>query len=161
MLADGRLALDAQVRRERAGLSLQSHVRLSNADLPALLAGALRVPAVGRISIDAELQGLGLSPASLVGAAKGAGTVTVEHVEIGGLDPTAIDAAINALENDRGLVGNAGRVAQIVNAGLDAGKLRIALRGGAARHRGRARPVGQALGAGTECRTSPDRFRWG
>ena len=125
MLADGRLALDAQVRRERAGLSLQSHVRLSNADLPVLLAGALRVPAIGRISLDADLQGLGLSPASLVGAAKGAGTVTVEHVEIGGLDPTAIDGAINALENDRGLVGNAGRVGQIVNAGLDAGKLRI------------------------------------
>jgi uncharacterized protein involved in outer membrane biogenesis len=125
MLADGRLALDAQVRRERAGLSLQSHVRLSNADLPVLLAGALRVPAVGRISLDADLQGQGLSPASLVGAARGAGTVTVEHVEIGGLDPTAIDAAISALENDRGLVGNPARVGQIVSAGLDAGKLRI------------------------------------
>jgi hypothetical protein len=98
---------------------------LSNADLPVLLAGTLRVPAVGRISLDADLQGLGLSPASLVGAAKGAGTITVEHVEIGGLDPTAIDGAINALENDRGLVGNAGRLGLIVNAGLDAGKLRI------------------------------------
>jgi hypothetical protein len=66
-----------------------------------------------------------LSPASLAGAVKGAGTVTAENVEIAGLDPTAINAVINALEFDRGLVGNPGRVAQIANAGLDAGKLRI------------------------------------
>ncbi len=125
LLADGRLALDAQVRRERAGLSLQSHVKLSNADMPVLLAGALRVPAVGRISLEAELQGQGLSPASLVGAVKGAGTVTAENVEIAGLDPTAIDAVINALEFDRNLASNSGRIAQIANAGLDGGKLRI------------------------------------
>jgi hypothetical protein len=61
----------------------------------------------------------------LAGAVKGAGTVTAENVEIAGLDPAAIDAVINALENDRGLVGNPGRVNQIANAGLDAGKLRI------------------------------------
>ena len=125
LLADGRLALDAQVRRDRAGLSLQTHVKLSNADMPVLLAGALRVPAVGRISLEAELQGQGLSPASLVGAVKGSGTVTAENVEIAGLDPTVIDAVINAMENDRGLVSNPGRITQIANAGLDAGKLRI------------------------------------
>jgi large subunit ribosomal protein L24 len=125
LLADGRLALDAQVQRGRAGLSLQSHVKLTNADLPVLLAGALRVPGAGRISLEAELQGQGLSPASLVGSVQGAGTVTAENVEIAGLDPTAIDMVINALENDRGLAGNSVRVAQIANAGLDAGRLRI------------------------------------
>jgi hypothetical protein len=61
----------------------------------------------------------------LAGAVKGAGTLTAENVEIAGLDPTAINAVVNALEFDRGLVGNPGRVAQIANAGLDAGKLRI------------------------------------
>ena len=125
LLADGRLALDLEARRDRAGLWLQSHVKLSNADIPTLLAGALRVPAAGRISLEAELQGQGLSPASLVGAAKGTGTVTAENVEIAGLDPSAIDAVINALEIDRGLAGNPGRVTQIANAGLDGGKLRI------------------------------------
>jgi uncharacterized protein involved in outer membrane biogenesis len=122
-LADGRVALDAQVRRERGGLSLQSRVKLSNADVPALLAGALRVPAAGRISLDLEMQGQGLSPASLVGAVRGTGTVAAEHLEIGGLGPTAIEQAINALENDRTLIGNPARVAQIANAGLDAGRL--------------------------------------
>ncbi len=125
LLANGRLALDAEIRRERAGLSLQSHVKLNSADMPVLLTGALRVPAAGRISLEVDLQGQGLSPASLAGAVKGAGTATAENIEIAGLDPTAINAVINALEFDRGLVGNPGRVAQIANAGLDAGKLRI------------------------------------
>ena len=125
VLADGRLAFEVEVRRERAGPLLRSRVKLSNADIPMLLAGALRVPAAGRISFEADLQGQGLSPASLAGAIKGTGTVTAANVEIAGLDPRAIDAVINALEVDRGLAGNSTRVTQIANTGLDAGKLRI------------------------------------
>jgi uncharacterized protein involved in outer membrane biogenesis len=124
-IADGRLALDADVRRERASLAVRSHVKLTNADMPVLLAGALRVPAAGRISLEADLQGQGLSPASLVGSLTGAGTATAENLEFSGLDPTAIDAVLNALEMDRGLASNAPRVTQIANGVLDAGKLKI------------------------------------
>jgi uncharacterized protein involved in outer membrane biogenesis len=126
-MADGRLAFNAEVHRERAGLTLRSHVKLTNADIPVLLAGALRAPAAGRISLEADLEGQGLSPASLVGSVTGAGTVTAENIEVSGLDPGAIDAAINALEFDRGLASNPGRVTQIVNGGLDVGKLKIPL----------------------------------
>jgi hypothetical protein len=124
-LADGRLALSAEVRRERAGLSLRSNVKLTNADLPALLAGVLRAPAAGRISLEADLQAEGLSPASLVGSVTGTGTATAENIEISGLDPNATDAVINALEFDRGLASNGGRVTQIANGALDVGRLRI------------------------------------
>ncbi len=126
-MADGRLALGVEVRRERAGLSLRSHVKLTNADMPVLLAGALRGPAAGRLSLEADLEGQGLSPASLVGSVTGAGTMTAENIEVSGLDPGAIDAVINALEFDRGLASNPGRVNQIANSGLDAGKLKIPL----------------------------------
>jgi hypothetical protein len=44
-------------------------------------------------------------------------------VEIGGLDPAAIGAAIAAV--DRGLAINAGRIADIVNASLSSGRLRL------------------------------------
>jgi uncharacterized protein involved in outer membrane biogenesis len=125
-MADGRLALDAEVRRDRAGLSLHSHVKLTNADMPVLLAGALRGPAAGRVSLEADLEGQGLSPASLVGSVTGAGTVTAENIEVSGLDPTAIDTAIKALEFDRGLASNPARVSQIASWGLDGGKLKIA-----------------------------------
>jgi uncharacterized protein involved in outer membrane biogenesis len=123
MIAEGRLTGDAQIRREAAGLTLQSHVRVSNADLPALLNFTPRLPVAGRVSLDVEAQGQGLSPASLVGNTKGSGTMTVERVEIAGLDPTAIDTAISTV--DRGAPINAGRIADIVNSGLDAGKLRL------------------------------------
>jgi len=124
-MADGRLALGVEARRERAGLSLRAHVKLTNADMPVLLAGALRAPATGRISLEADLQGQGLSPASLVGSVTGGGMVTAENIEVSGLDPSAIDTVINALEFDRGLAGNPGRVTQIANGGLDVGKLKI------------------------------------
>ena len=126
-MADGRLALDAEVRRDRTGLSLHSHVKLTNADMPVLLAGALRAPAAGRVSLEAELQGQGLSPASLVGSVTGAGTVRAENIEVSGLDPTAIGVAIKALESDRSLATNPARLSQTASTGLDLGKLKIPL----------------------------------
>jgi len=122
-LGDGRLDLSGRITRAAGGTSLQSHIKLVNADLAAVLAGVTHAPVTGRISIDAEVQGQGMSPASLVGSLTGGGVATLENVEIGGLDPTAIDAAIVAV--DRGLAINSARIADIVNAGLDAGKLRL------------------------------------
>src|SRR5258705_8279914 len=95
--------------------------------MPVLLAGALRTPATGRISLEADLEGQGLSPASLVGSVTGAGTMTAENIEVSGLDPGATDAVINPLEFDRGLPSNPGRVPQFPNSGLVPGKLKIPL----------------------------------
>jgi large subunit ribosomal protein L24 len=122
-LGDGRLDLAGQMKRAPDGTSLQSHFKVVNADLAALLGGVTRVPVAGRISIDAEVQGQGMSPASLVGSLRGSGLATVENVEVGGLDPTAMDAAITAV--DRGLAINSTRIVDIVNAALDAGRLRL------------------------------------
>jgi hypothetical protein len=94
--------------------------------MPALLNGVLRVPATGRLTLEAELQGQGLSPASLVGSLTGSGTLTAENVEVAGLNPNAADTVLNALENDRSLANNSTRVAQIASAALDAVKLKIA-----------------------------------
>ena len=125
MLAKGQLALDASVKRQRGGLALQSRMTLNNADLPALLADALPVSASGRLSLSADVQAEGLSPAALVGALEGGGVVTVDHVDIAGLDPSAIDVVLNALASNRALASNTIRVAQIANAALDAGRLQI------------------------------------
>jgi hypothetical protein len=125
-VADGRFALDGELRHDRAGVFLHSHVKVANADMPALLNGVLRVPATGRLTLEAELQGQGLSPASLVGSLTGSGTLTAENVEVAGLNPNAADTVLNALENDRTLANNSTRVAQIASTALDAGKLKIA-----------------------------------
>ncbi len=125
-VAEGRFALDGEVRHDRAGVFLHTHVKMANADMPALLAGALRVPASGRLSLEAELQGQGLSPASLVGSVSGGGSLTAENVEVAGLDPNSLDVTLYALENDHGLAANPARVAQIAGTALDAGKMKIA-----------------------------------
>jgi hypothetical protein len=125
-VADGRFALDGELRHDRAGVFLHSHVKVANADMPTLLNGVLRVPATGRLMLEAELQGQGLSPASLVGSLTGTGTLTAENVEVAGLNPNAADTVLNALENDRTLANNSTRVAQIASTALDAGKLKIA-----------------------------------
>ena len=108
-------------------VSMTSHVKLTNANISSLFAGALRVPATGRISLDVDAEGQGLSAASLIGALKGSGAVAIEQAEIGGLDPAAIDAVILALERDRSLSANPGRMTDIANARLDAGRLRMPL----------------------------------
>ena len=124
-LAEGRLGLTAQVHRYANGVSLQTRVVLANADLPAVLAGVLRVPAAGRVWLDVNAQAQGLSPASLIGALNGAGTVTLSRVEVASLDPAAIDAVIAALERDRSLAGNPVRVADLAGNSLEFGKLRM------------------------------------
>lgn len=125
-VAGGRFTLDGEMRHDRGGIFLRSHVNVTNADMPVLLSSVLRVPAAGRLALDVQLQGQGLSPASLVGSLTGSGTLTASNFEIAGLNPVAADVVLNALENDRSLVGNSTRVTQIANTALDAGKLKIA-----------------------------------
>jgi hypothetical protein len=121
-LGDGRLELGGRLRRNAGGVSIDTRIKLTNADLGAVLA-ATHSPATGRLSLDAEVQGQGLSAASLVGGLAGGGVVTLENVEISGLDPAAVNAAIGAV--DRGLAINAVRIAEIVNASLNGGRLRL------------------------------------
>ena len=125
-LANGRFGLDGDLHHDRAGVVLHSHVKVTNAELPVLLGSMLRVPAAGRLSLEADLQAQGLSPASLVGSANGSGTLTMENLEVGGLDPNAADVVLNALDNDHSLASNPTKIAQIANAALDAGRLKIA-----------------------------------
>jgi uncharacterized protein involved in outer membrane biogenesis len=125
-VADGRFALDGEVRRSAAGVFVESHVKVTGADLPVLLAGVVRTPAAGRLTLEADLQGAGLSPASLVGSLSGQGTLTVENLEISGLNPVATDAVLDAVEKERRLVSDAGRAAMIASTALDNGKVKIA-----------------------------------
>ncbi len=126
-LGGGSLAFDARFGRDSNGTSLRSHVRLSDAEIPALLAATSRMPSAGRVNLNVEVQGQGLSAATLVGALKGSGTVTAQKVELAGLDPAAIETAVAALDRDRGLAGNSGRVTDIASTGLDAGRLKFPL----------------------------------
>ncbi|MFL9826752.1 AsmA family protein [Rhodoplanes sp. SY1] len=127
-LADGGLSLDAELRQVPMGLSLRTRLALADADLAALVPGSGKTPpAAGRVSVSAELDGIGLSPAALVGALHGSGAVTVTDVQLAGLDPKAVDAGIAAVE--RGLPLE--RLAGWLGPALEGGRLTVAKAGGA------------------------------
>ncbi len=126
-LGDGDLAAQAEFRDTPAGQSLQGHLSLRNADLSALMP---RAPfASGRVSLQIDAGGAGLSPAALIGALHGGGTVTGENLQFASLDPNAIGAATQAA--DRGVLLDAVRIGDVVRSALDGGRLTIPSLGGA------------------------------
>ena len=87
------------------------------------LPGEGRPVITGRLGLQAELEGSGLSPASLIGSLSGAGTITLEDAQISGLDPKAFNAAIRAV--DQGLAIDAPKIRDIVATVLDGGALAV------------------------------------
>jgi large subunit ribosomal protein L24 len=83
----------------------------------------------GRVSLQIEVGATGLSPAALVGALTGGGTVTGENLQLAGLDPNAIGAAVQAA--DRGVLIDSVRIGDVVRGALDGGRLTIPYIGGA------------------------------
>jgi large subunit ribosomal protein L24 len=122
-LGEGRLAAQAEFRAAPTGLAMQAHVSLTNADLSALMPRTALGQAAGRVSLELDAGGAGLSPAALIGALQGRGSATGESLQLSGLDPKAIDAAVLAAE--RGVPVDAIRIGDIVRTALDSGRLNI------------------------------------
>ena len=126
-LAEGRLLLQADVHHEPTGLHAHAQISLANADMAVLSGVSSR--ASGRLTVQMEADASGLSPATLVGALSGTGTISVEGAQFGGLDPAAIDAAIQSV--DRGLPVEQTKISDIVSGALEAGRLNVASATGA------------------------------
>jgi AsmA-like C-terminal region len=102
-------------------VTLRARLALSDADASVLMSAGARPPIAGRLALQVELEGSGLSPASLVGSLSGAGTITLEGAQIAGLDPTAFDTVIRAV--DRGSTVDAAKIRDMMEAALNAGRL--------------------------------------
>jgi large subunit ribosomal protein L24 len=99
-LAGGRASGQMVLRRSGDGLAMRAKMSLAGADAATLLSGDGRPVIVGRLGLQAEVEGSGLSPASLIGSLSGTGKIELEDAQISGLDPRAFNAAIRAV--DRG-----------------------------------------------------------
>src|SRR5215471_10151859 len=75
----------------------------------------------GRVSLQFNAAGTGLSPAALIGALQGGGSASAESLQLSGLDPKAIEAATQAA--DRGMPIE--RIGDVVRGALDTGRLNI------------------------------------
>ena len=124
-LAEGTLMAQAQFRDTSDGLATDLSADLSNVNLSLMVPNDTRPPVLGRLTLKLEATGAGRSPAALVGALSGSGTLTFDRAEIAALDPLAIDAAIDAA--DRGLAIDRERVGRLVTTALDGGRLNMPL----------------------------------
>lgn len=123
-IGGGRLSGRVLLRSGAGGLTARSTLRLTSADLLALLPAEISRNALsGRVAVQLDAEGSGLSPAAFIGSVGGNGTIVVEDLQIGALDPRAFDAVIRAA--DQGLVMDQARVHSTVTTVLDKGRLNI------------------------------------
>jgi uncharacterized protein involved in outer membrane biogenesis len=128
-LAGGRLTGAIAVRRIADGVAAHGRLALADADAAAVLPGEGRAAVSGRLNLQIETDGTGLSLATLVGSLSGSGTATLTAGEIAGFDPAAFDAVIRAVDQDSSI--DAAKVRDVAAAAMDRGGLRVARADGA------------------------------
>jgi large subunit ribosomal protein L24 len=115
----GRLAL-SHVQESR---SVAMHLSLKSADAAQLSAGAWTMSPRGRVSVHVEVDGAGRSPEAMLGSLNGAGSLTLNDIKVGGLDPSVFVATTRAV--DQGLPLDTLRVRDFVATALQRGELAL------------------------------------
>ena len=134
-IAGGRVSGRLAFERDGDELTLRSRVRLTKADMAALLPNDR--PAIsGGLNLDAEIEGRGRSPAALIGSLQGKGFFSIEDGKFAGLDPSAFDAVIRSV--DQGLPIEATRIKGRVEEALARSPLAVAGDGAITAAAGRA-----------------------
>jgi uncharacterized protein involved in outer membrane biogenesis len=126
-VAGGRLAAELTFLRRAEGLTARTHVRLAAVNVAELLPGEGVLS--GRLTLDLNAEGTGMSAVALVGSLDGGGTFTLENGRVVRLDPAAFDAVIRAV--DQGLPIDTTRVRDRMDAALASGVLAVTLAEGA------------------------------
>lgn len=126
-VAGGRLSGELAFMRRAEGLTARSRVKLDGANAAELLPGDGLLS--GRLTLDVNVEGTGMSAVALVGSLGGSGTFVLEKGRVVRLDPDAFDAVIRAV--DGGLPIDANRVRDRMDAALASGVLTFALAEGA------------------------------
>jgi large subunit ribosomal protein L24 len=122
-LAGGRMNGQLTLKRVDAGLSAALQLALVGTDAAALLPAEARSSLAGRLGLQIAVEGAGLSPAALVGAFDGSGTITLEDAALGWLDPRAFGAAVKLADQSASL--DAAKVRDVVTTVLDGGALGV------------------------------------
>lgn len=122
-IGGGEASASIDARQGVNGLALNANVQLSGVDASALRYRSLAMPK-GRAAMQMTLLTQGRSASALIGALSGSGAVTLDGLNLPGLDPRAFDVAIRA--SDSGQATDDTRLRQIVEPALAAGPLSVA-----------------------------------
>lgn len=120
-LFGGRLSGESVMRRGGEGLGLSGRIALRDADAAQMLAPENAASLTGRVGLQLQFDGSGLSPRALIGSLNGSGKITLDKGRVAALDPKAFAAAIRSV--DQGLPLDASRIRDVVTRALDAGPL--------------------------------------
>jgi hypothetical protein len=121
-LAGGHVTGALVFRHDVNGVGSHGQLALTDADAATLLATDKNT-IDSRLTLKADVDGIGASPAALVRALHGGGTVALNDAHIGGLDPAAFAAAI--LAAGQSTVIEPAKIQPAVNAALMNGKLTV------------------------------------
>jgi large subunit ribosomal protein L24 len=119
-LAGGRVTGELAFRRNSDGLVSHGHVALADADAATVLQTDKKI-IDARLTLKADFDSFGSSPAALVRAAHGSGAIALADGHIAGLDPAAFVAAMRAA--DQGTAIELAKIQPAVNAALASGRL--------------------------------------
>lgn len=106
-----------------SGLAARGEIKLANADADAVIRDPGSQPLRGKLSSQVEFEGAGSTPASLIGALRGTGTVTLDKARLPSLDGDAINVAIRAVE--RGSPVTPQRISDVVSRVMDGGSFSV------------------------------------
>lgn len=120
-LGGGTVKGDAFARENGDGIAIEGRLQLANVDGAVLRFGQMAMPP-GRVTAQLALQTAGRTPAMLIGALSGNGTVKIDNAKLASLNPGAFEAAIRA--SDQG-VNDPARLRETTDRALAAGALAV------------------------------------
>ena len=122
-LAGGRLTGAVKFRHDAEAFAAEGHIELAGADAARVLATDPKT-VDGLVTLKLQGDSIGLSPAALIGALHGSGTIVLADVHFAGIDASAFDAAIAAA--DQGTTIEGAQVRTAVSAAMQNGRLAVA-----------------------------------
>jgi large subunit ribosomal protein L24 len=126
-IAGGKLGAELALSHRPEGLAARASVQLAGVNAAELLPGDGVV--TGKLTLDAKVEGSGLSAVALMGSLAGDGTFKLENGRVVRLDPAAFETVMRAV--DQGLPIDATRIRDRMDAALASGVLSVALAEGA------------------------------
>ena len=116
-LGKGRLDGRLTVANGAAGLTARLRLGLADGELGAIFPSTDRPATSGRLALQAEIEGVGRSPAAFIGSLTGFGTVTLDQARLVGLNPEVFGAVTRAIE--LGISTEDNRIREFVGGALD------------------------------------------
>src|SRR4029079_17951359 len=100
--------------------------RLTNADAALLLGGEGKPAVTGRVGLQLDVEGIGLSPQTLIGSLSGNGLISLSRGEFAALNPKVFQSATHAV--DQGVALDMTKIEDVASRALAKRALAIASR---------------------------------